>query len=170
VKTLPIALVGLIAATAAGCGSSGDGNGGAGGTTGAASGSITWKEGGAAQAATIVAGARARTSTSDLVQITGGNSDGVGVSFGVSTLAPPLTTGPFTCEVTDSTAPFASFAYVGGDDSSGVPACSITLTTLGETTGMRTAGTFSATIPLDSGATLTVTDGVFDVVLTVTAF
>jgi hypothetical protein len=161
----------LIAAGAAACGSSGTGNAdGSGGTPGTAAGTITWKDGGAAQAATFVSGSRARNSASDLVQITGSNSAGVAVSFGVATLAPPLATGSFTCNATTASQPFASFAYTNSSGSSDVPTCNITLTTLGEATGTRAVGTFNATLSLDSGATVSLTDGVFDVMLIVTAF
>ena len=88
------------------------------------------------------------------------------MSFGVATAMPPLTTGTFACGVTSATAPFASLSYTG-NSSSLAATCSITLTTLGATTGSHATGTFTGSIALDSGGTAVITDGVFDVMLTV---
>lgn len=158
----------LVHLVAAGCGSSNsaapDGGGGTGGTT-TSGGSITWKENGQAHTAAFASGSRAMSSASDFVQFVGSEST-VAVSFGVATAMPPLTTGTFACGVTSATAPFASLSYTG-NSSSLAPTCSITLTTLGATTGSHATGTFTGSIALDSGGTAMITDGVFDVMLTV---
>jgi hypothetical protein len=158
----------LVSVVAAGCGPSSnaraDGGGGTGGTT-SSGGSITWKENGQAHTAAFASGSRASSSASDFVQFVGSEST-VAVSFGVATAEPPLTTGTVACGVSSATAPFASFSYTG-NNSGLASTCSITLTTLGDVTGSHATGTFSGSIALDSGGTAVITDGVFDVVLTV---
>jgi hypothetical protein len=54
------------------------------------------------------------------------------------------------------------------NDSSQMETCTIVLSTVGDTTGSRATGTFSGTVPLKSGGSATITNGVFDVTLTVT--
>jgi hypothetical protein len=53
------------------------------------------------------------------------------------------------------------------NDSSQMATCTIVLSTVGDTTGSRATGTFSGTVPLKSGGSATITNGVFDVTLTV---
>jgi hypothetical protein len=167
VRFASVAVV-LVSVVAAGCGGSNnarpDGGGGTGGTT-TGGGSMTWKQNGQAHTAAFASGSRAISSASDFVQFVGSEST-VAVSFGVATAAPPLTTGTTACGATSATAPFASFSYTG--NSAGLASsCSITLTTLGDVTGSHSTGTFSGSISLDSGGTAEITDGVFDVMLTV---
>jgi len=158
----------LVFVVAAGCGGSNnaraDGGGGTGGTT-SSGGSMTWKQNGQAHTAAFASGSRAISTASDFAQFVGSEST-VAVSFGVATAAPPLTTGTTACGVSSATAPFASFSYTG--NSTGLASsCTITLTTLGDVTGSHATGTFSGSISLDSGGTAEITDGVFDVTLTV---
>jgi hypothetical protein len=153
----------LVYVVVAGCGSSKSAApDGGGGTSG---GSITWKENGQAHTAAFAAGSRAISSASDFVQFVGSEST-VAVSFGVATETPPLTTGTAACGVTGASAPFATLSYTG-NNSALATTCSISLTTLGDTTGSRAAGTFAGSVALDSGGTAVITDGVFDVMLTV---
>jgi hypothetical protein len=177
----------LTVAAAAGCGPSSDrnsdasgradandggggrgGNGGGGGSGGAASGDVfTWKESGTQHTATLAGASRVNSASSEKINIIGGDASGTAVTLGVATLVPPLTPGSFACGAVSNTEPTALMSYTN-NDSSQMATCTIVLSTVGDTTGSRARGTFSGTVPLRSGGSATITDGVFDVTLTVT--
>lgn len=154
-----------------GCGSGGgtspDGGGGGGGATG--SGNFTWKDGATLHTALFASGSRVKSASLDLVQITGSDS-GSGVSFGVTLMPPPLVTGSYACSDNGAgTGRTVSIDYTVGGASSLAPTCAITMTTLGDATGTKVSGTFSATVPFSDGTTRTITEGKFDVSLTVSS-
>ncbi|HEY5450850.1 MAG TPA: hypothetical protein VIQ54_18980 [Polyangia bacterium] len=163
----------LVVAAAAGCGPSGSGggggsggNGGGGGSAGGASGDVfTWKESGTLHVATIAGASRVRSAASDAITIIGGDAAGTAVTTGMATAVPPLMPGSFACGPSNTTAPFALLSY--SHNGSGQTECTFVLSTLGETTGSRATGTFSGSVPLESGGSAVITEGVFDVMLTV---
>jgi hypothetical protein len=149
-----------IAAVLAGCG-----GGEAGAPAGA--GTITWKENGALHATSFASASRVKTVNSDMLQVAGGTASGIGIAFGVVVMPPPLAQTTYTFNG-GTGYPIVSMSYQSGGSSSNVPtAISIVLTSLGATTGTSAAGTFTATLPLGNGTTKTLTDGKFDLALTV---
>jgi len=147
-------------------GGSGGANGG-GGSGGAASGDVfTWKESGTLHVATTAGASRVNGPASQSINIIGGDAAGTAVTLGIAQPVPPLTTGSFACGPVTTTAPSALLSYTN-NDSSQMETCTIVLSTLGDTTGSRAKGTFSGTVPLRSGGSAVITDGVFDVTLTV---
>jgi len=172
----------LMVAAAAGCGPSsnpntdaggtagangGGGSSGGGGSGGAASGDVfTWKESGTLHTATVAGASRVNSASSQSINVIGGDAAGTAVTLGIATPVPPLTTGSFACGPITSTAPSALMSYTN-NDSSQMETCTIVLSTLGDATGSRAKGTFSGTVPLKSGGSAVITEGVFDVTLTV---
>jgi hypothetical protein len=170
-RALAVAL--LIVAALAGCGGGGGGttdaaSTGTAGTGGAAAGKLlTWKENGAAHAALVASAARVKSATSDIVQVSGGEASGTALSFGVAVQSPPLAAGTYTFNG-GTGYPIVSMSYGVGGVSSSIPtAISIVFTALGDTTGSHAVGTFTATLPFGDGTTKTITDGKFDLTLTV---
>jgi hypothetical protein len=160
----------VLAVALAGCG----GGGGAtdGGTAGTGGGAgtgklLTWKENGVAHTALVASAARVKSATSDILQASGSDAAGTALSFGVVVQPPPLalTTYDFNG---GAGYPIVSMSYNAGGVTSSVPtAISIVFTALGDTTGSHAAGTFTATLPHGDGTTKTITDGKFDLTLTV---
>jgi hypothetical protein len=173
-RQIAVALTFVLLAAAPGCGSSSGGSpdGGGGGLGGASgNGTFRWKEAGTQHTASFAAAAGVKSANLDMVQVTGSNANSEGVSFGVGMMTPPLVAGGYACSdsATVGSGRIVSIAYTLGAASSLAPTCAITVTTLGETTGTRVTGTFSATVPFDDGTTHTITDGVYDVSLTVSS-
>ena len=167
------AQIAAVAVLAGGCGSSGNrGDGGvtADGNFPSGTGTLTWKDNGTMHAALFATGSRVVTATLDYLQVAGGESAGMtGLSFGVAT-PPMLAPGPFACSEAGMNGRIVSFAYETGGSNSSVPtACTVDLTMLGESSGTRAKGSFSAVVTLDDGSARTITDGVFDVALVVSA-
>jgi hypothetical protein len=159
-----------IAIAGAGCGSSGGGGDGGNMNDGGVpslSGAISWKDNGAATTTTFAAAARVKSATLDMVQVTGSNSGGTGLSFAVAT-PPPLVPGSYSCGI-GANMEIVSFAYTVGSASGNVFTCAVDIETIGEAAGTKVTGTFSATVPLDNGMTRTITGGVFDVAQTVSS-
>ena len=155
-------------AGAGGGGGGSGGNGGGGGSAGATSGGVvTWNENGTPHTATVAGGSRVRSAASDTIQIVGADAAGTAVTLDVATPVPPLTPGSFACGSTSTADPIVSIAYTNSGGGQ-MPTCTIVISTLGDTTGSHATGTFNATVPLRSGGTATITNGVFDVTLTVT--
>jgi hypothetical protein len=173
-ERIAVVLVSSFVAVAASCGGSGGGTptGGAGtGGVGTAAGTMTWKEGGKAHAATFANATRVKASTSDGLQLVGSESSGTALALGLLARMPPtLAPGSFSCANNAAGMVITSGSYtMQTTSSSGVPtACTIDLTTLGDATGSHTTGTFAATFSAN-GATQEVTDGKFDLPLNVTS-
>jgi hypothetical protein len=157
----------LAAAFAAGCGGSSPAGSSMGpGETGSGI-ELTWKENGTAHGAQYPSAVRI-TSTRDMLQIAGGEAGGTGIAFGVVAMPPPLALGTFACG--GAGYPIVTISYTVGTTSSTIAtACSVTLTTLGDTTGSHVTGTFSATLPFSDGTTKTLTEGKFDLMQTVSS-
>ena len=99
----------------------------------------------------------------DLLQISGGEPTGIGISFGVAA-TPPLGPTTVACNMTGMR-PFVSFSYTGTDpvwDS-----CSVTVSTLVLTGTTRATGTFEAVFTKTGGGTKTLSDGSYDLPMTV---
>jgi len=155
----------LLCAAGAGCGSSGGGpgDGGATGDTGiAANGVLTWKEGGTVHSAPFAAAAMARSSMLDLLQITGAEPT-IGLSFGIAVRPPPLVAGSYACG--GAGYPIVSFTYTGTEGE--MFSCAIELTSVGTVTGAHAVGRFSATLGVPGGGSKVITDGQFDIPVTV---
>jgi hypothetical protein len=155
----------LLFAIAAGCSSGGaSGDGGAPRDTGSALGSgiLTWKEGGTMHTAQFATGTMARSASLDLLEVTGADV-AVGLSFGVASMPPPLIAGAYACGGTGY--PIVSLAYTGTDGQ--MLTCAIDLTSVGTVAGAHTVGTFSASLGVAGGGIKAITDGRFDVVMTV---
>jgi hypothetical protein len=170
-RVMTAAFLAAAAIVVVGCGSQGgttldNGHGGNFGTSGA--GTLTWKDSGTMHTALFPSAARVKSSVSDMVQVTGGDSTGAAVAFGVGE-TPPLVAGSYTCGDRGAGRRVVSISYGFGGASSVIPTCAIEITSLGETTGTRIIGAFTATLPFDNGTTRIITDGKFDVALTVSS-
>lgn len=165
----------VIAVALAGCGGgSGSADGSAMGTAGtggpAGQGTLTWKEAGTMHTALIASATRTKSAALDVLMITGGEASNTGVGFNVAVQPPPLAAGTFTFNPAGGY-PIVSASYQANGVSATAPtAVSIDLTVLGDTTGTHAVGTFSATFSFPGGTTKTVTDGKFDLALTVSSF
>ena len=150
------------------CGSGGD-SGADGGTSKGTSttGNITWKDDGVGHTVLIASAAIVKSAQMDLLQISGGESSGVALSFGI-VAKPTLVPGSFTCAST-GTYPIVSFVYTAPGTGTLVDSCAIEITTIGAKTGDRTTGTFSTTVPLTAGGKKLVNEGKFDLPTTVSS-
>jgi hypothetical protein len=167
-RTAGLGCAAILAAVAVGCGSgNGSGNTNDGGVPSGPA-ALSWNEDGTMHTALIAAAARVKSATLDMVQITGGESTGTGIAFGVST-PPPLVPGSYSCDASGTNGVITTLTYSSGNASSGVPTCTIEITSIGETTGTKVTGSFSAMVTLDNGMPKTLTDGTFNVSLTVSA-
>ncbi|HEY4188767.1 MAG TPA: hypothetical protein VGP07_27110 [Polyangia bacterium] len=159
-----------MAASLLGCGSGGAPGGlrgGAGGTTATGSGSMTWKDDGAAHGASFATGVLARTSVTDLLEVSGADTAGMAIAFALSTPT-PIAAAPFTCAQVGTNGIIVSLVYTTtGNATNSTQSCAINLATVGTTTGAHAIGTFSAVIALTAGGTKTLSDGQFDLPLTV---
>jgi hypothetical protein len=158
--TLPAAL--LMAGLVAGCGSGGNGGSTNDGGVPPGGAGLSWKDNGTMLTATFATGTRTKSSMLDMLQVVGANSAERAVALGVST-RPPLVPGTYTCNASATNGVVVTIVV---DEATMWSGCTITIGTLGETTGTRATGSFSATFT-DAGNTKTVTDGLFDVALTV---
>jgi hypothetical protein len=155
-----------------GCGSGGgsapgDGGGGTGGAGSGAGGTLIWQDDGATHRAGFAAASLVHGATLDLLQITGGESTGIGISFGVGSRTPPIVAGTYQCAQT-GTGPIVSFAYTAPNVDPVYTSCTIWITTIGVSGGTHCTGTFSAVFPLTgSGGSKAITAGTFDLPLTV---
>jgi hypothetical protein len=125
--------------------------------TGGGSG-LTWLDNGTRHTALYPAAARAISAMTDFVQVSGGEASGIGISFGIA-MPPPLVPGSYPCGVSGNRI-IVSFSY-GNGSAGNSTTCTVTLTSVGDATGGRAVGTFSAV----SGASMIT--GTFDVPLTV---
>jgi len=163
-----IHLLALVFACLLACGSddepAGGGDGGAGSGPPSGVGNLSWLEDGVRRTALVSAAARVTSLMTDMLQVSGGQSGGIGIAFGVST-PPPLAPGTYTCGLTGNNV-ITTFSY---NDAGVFQTCTITLTSVGAKTGERAVGTFSATFPAAGGGTKAITGGTFDIPQTVTA-
>ena len=153
----------LFATLIAGCGSGNNAgnNGGEGGVPGGAG--VTWKDNGTQQTASFGAATRTKSATLDMLQVVGSNAAGRAAGFVVSS-PPPLLPGPYACSDTGVN---GRIVTITADEATMFQSCMIDIGAIGETTGTRTTGSFSAPFTLSGGGTKTITDGQFDLMLTV---
>jgi hypothetical protein len=167
--TLSPALAVVLLAALSGCGGSSGGGHAPDGGGPSGTGTFTWKDGGTIHTALFASGARVTSAGLDMVQVTGSDA-GAAVSFGVSLRPPPLLPGAYACSDNGAaTGRIVSIDYTIGTVSGLAPTCAITLTSFGDSTGTHATGTFSATVPLSDGTTRMITDGAYDVPLTVSS-
>ena len=161
------AWLGLGASVLIACGS-GSGAGGDAGIGTSTTGNITWKDDGVVHKSLISSAAMVKSAQMDLLQIAGGEANGVAaLSFGIGA-KPTLVPGSFTCAATGMY-PIVSFVYTAPGTGTLVDSCAIEITTIGAKTGDRTTGTFSTTVPLTAGGKKLVTEGKFDLPTTVSS-
>ena len=176
-----------------GCGSSGlpsdgGGHGGAGGTGGGAgggggttdmdagacgpapgiggvstAGTVSWLDDGIPQCAALIETTRTTSTTSDFIGVIAvGVDSAYSVDIIVSTAGAPLG-GSYSCSGGIAVPPYTMLGIIDPDENGSADTCTITITSAGSTT-THAQGTFSGTISGD-GATRTITNGVFDVVV-----
>lgn len=162
----------LIVATALAAGIPGCGSGGGAGAmndggTPPGSGTLTWKDGATPYAALAPAASRVTSAQFDMVQIAGGVAGGgAAIAFDVG-VAPPLVPGSYACSDSGTGGRIVSISYLeGAAMSSGLSDCTIDIASIGDATGTRVTGTFSATLNVGGGAKQ-ITDGTFDIALIV---
>jgi hypothetical protein len=128
-------------------------------------GKLNWLDDGTRQNAVFAAAAMARSSMLDLLQITGSTANGAAAtSFGVAAM-PPLGLGAVACGTGGY--PFSTITYSPGAESV-YTSCSVTVSTLVLTGTPHVSGKFEAVFPKTGGGTKTISDGTFDLPLTVT--
>jgi hypothetical protein len=173
-RGVAVVAAGALALLAVACGGSDQGAGpptGSGGAGGAGSGTLTWKEAGAAHNAMFAAAARVKSATSDMVQVTGADTAATAVSFGIVLMPPPLTAGAYSCSESASNGRIITMTYKpsGSSDVLVPTACTITISSIGDAAGTRVVGDFSATLPAASGPPKMITEGKFNIAQTVNA-
>jgi hypothetical protein len=162
--TISLAAFALLGALAAGCGSGGNGNrDGAAGNGNPTGSSLSWKENGTAHSALFPSAALARSATLDLLEIAGAETT-LGLAFGIGVKPPPIVAGSYACG--GAAYPIVSFAY--GQDGVSMT-CTLDLTSVGLDADGRAVGTFSASISVTGGGTKSITEGKFDLALTVSS-
>jgi len=142
----------------AGCGGDGDG-------TTPAGRHVTWKDDGAAKTATLTVATKGASGTMESREILGTSPD-VGVSIFVSAAA-PLSAQTFDCSaLTAGQTATVSYTESDGGLQLSMQTCTVNLTQVGEVGGASVVGTFTATFNLDAGGTKTITNGNFNVPVT----
>jgi hypothetical protein len=167
VGLLPVlAMSSLSACGSGGRSSPGDGGGaGAGGAGGAGSGQMTWLEDGVRHTALFASGSRVTSASLDYLQVTGSDSSGAAVSFGVAT-PPPLVPGVYTCGLTGGN---IIVSLAANDSSDNATSCTIAVASVGAASGARATGGFQGNLAATGGGTKMITEGEFDVELIVSA-
>jgi hypothetical protein len=128
-------------------------------------GRLTWLDDGTRHTAYFATAALARSAMMDFLQIAGGESTGVGISFGIVAI-PPI--GPSTVMCGATAVPFASFSYGPGVEPLAT-SCSVTVSTIQLAGTTRVTGTFEAVFPKTGGGTKALTAGDFDLAMTVSS-
>jgi hypothetical protein len=148
-----------------GCGGGGNGGNGSGngGSTGATSGGMSWVQDGARHTAMFVTGQRTVDARTDYLQIMAMDASEE-IALEVST-PPPLAPGMYKCGPATVERIIVTFTTSGA-----LQTCAIDIGAVGAQSGDHATGTFSATVTLPGGQASTITDGVFDVTLSVTSF
>jgi hypothetical protein len=168
---LPALLVTTLALASTGCGGGGSGTPGPGdGGVPPGSGTLNWLDDGARKNAVSPSAALARSSLMDYLQVTGSVAGGnAAVSFGVAA-TPPITPDTILCGGPGGTGqrPFASVGYTSGTDPIAT-SCSVTISTIVLTDPPHVTGTFEAVFPKTGGGTKTISDGHFDLAMTVSS-
>jgi hypothetical protein len=178
---LLLALVGCSSSPNQTAGTTGTGgSGGRGGTCTTRSGvdassgeSLSWKDNGTPACAVGASVSRQTTALVDTIQIYGATSTSQSVDIVLSSYSGPLG-GTYSCQPGDgATAPKVTFSYVGshGGGSAMMSQCSVTISFGQNSAGIQNAqGTFSGTVASDAidGGTYAITDGVFDLPVTLT--
>ncbi|HLK88766.1 MAG TPA: hypothetical protein VKZ18_02670, partial [Polyangia bacterium] len=135
--------------------------------------SLSWKDNGTPACAANASVVRRTTALVDTTQIYGATSANLSVDIVLSSYAGPLG-GTYTCRSGDGgTAPNVTFDYVGshGGGTATMSQCSVTIAFTQDTAGVQHAtGTFSGTVASDAidGGTYVITDGAFDLPVTLT--
>ncbi|HVV52762.1 MAG TPA: hypothetical protein VHO06_24085 [Polyangia bacterium] len=162
------ALALAFALAAGGCGSSGAAKG-EGGVLGCqpilgGGGTMSWVDDGTQACATSAVATFEDTSLSTLFNLVAATTT-VGIDFSVSTvLGPAAIGGSYSCVPLDSLS--VTFDYTQAKTSTAATSCGFMLNMQG-TAGVHATGTFSATLTLTGGATKSITDGAFDVPVTI---
>jgi len=126
-------------------------------------GTMTWLLNGESECTTYAMTTRTTDSSMDFIEIVGSTSTAVGIGVTVASYTGPLS-GTYTCSesIVDGG---ATVIFVYG--SVNVTECTITITQAGSA-NVNAQGTFSASGAFIDGGTANITDGTFDVAVTVT--
>jgi hypothetical protein len=132
---------------------------------------FSWKEGGVLHTAPSATATRTKGNSADSLVLAGVDGSGVSIELQVVAMPFPMLTllpgSGLNCSV-PGPGFNATFKYsVGGASSADWAACSIDFRELGDVTGSRTTGVFSAMFML-AGNPTTITEGMFDLPLIVT--
>jgi hypothetical protein len=154
------------------------GTGGAGGTTDmdagacgpavglggvSTAGTVSWFDNGFPQCAALIETTRTTSTTSDFIGVIAVSVDSqYSIDVIVSTDGAPLG-GSYSCNGSIAVPPYTMLGIIDPDENGTADTCTITITSAGSAT-THAQGTFSGTISGD-GATRTITNGVFDVVI-----
>jgi hypothetical protein len=157
---LGIALVLSLAGCGTGAASSGDGGNG-GGVAGAGGSRLTWLDDGVAQTANLAIASRMLGSKSDFLEIIGSEASGTGITLTVS--GPPTLGGTYDCG--GDAGAYVAITYTG---TTHAQSCTISVTSAGMKAGANAAGKFSAVLVTTGGAIKALTEGSFDVPVTIT--
>lgn len=128
-------------------------------------GSLTWLDDGTRHSASFATAALSRSTMMDYLLVAGGESSGVGISFGIAA-TPPLSASTVACG--SGQYPFASFSYNPGV-AAVYTSCAVTISTITLTGTTHVTGTFQAVFPKTGGGSKTLSDGKFDLAMTVTS-
>jgi len=156
-----VALVSIV--IGCGGGGSGDAKGpGACTATGTPGASLSWDDDGTFECASSVAVVNTISTSATRLSVTAAQPSGLGLSFGVTTQLAAIE-GAYTCTPTATAQ--VSFDYEQGSIDTSSQDCAISFGSSPDG-GTDVTGTFSGTFNLASGATKTVTNGVFDAPVT----
>lgn len=156
-----LALAAVLSAGAAGCGSR-TARGGGGGSDGGYNGTVSWQDDGVLHQTSFATASVVSSSGINILQIAGGEANGIGIAFGVSTKMPmPITIGVFQCGPADGGAyppyPVTSFSYTAPGVDPLFQSCTLNIDLLGG----AIEGRFSAVLTKTAGGTKAITDGTF---------
>jgi len=144
----------VLSAALGGCGSSSSSSGGR---------HITWKDDGTSQSAIVTLAQRTMQGTSDYLNLLGTNSS-VGITIVVGTTGRALGAETFMCNQTTSDQTVTlTYSDADGGTLPTTQSCSVKVTQPGALNGASATGTFSAVFNLDGGGTKSITEGSFNV-------
>ena len=136
--------------------------------TGTSSGSISWKDNGTSQCAALAIVDRTTATLADTIEIDATTLNNTGVDIALSSYNGPLG-GMYSCQVGNgTTAPNVMFIVIGttSGGSAAMSDCSVTINFTQDSAGIEHAqGTFSGTVTGDGGTDV-ITDGTFDLTVT----
>jgi hypothetical protein len=124
---------------------------------------ITWKDDGTSEKAIVTLAMRGMQGTSDYLNLLGTNSS-VGITIVVGATGRSLGAETFTCNQTASDQTVTlTYSDADGGTLPTIQGCTVAVTQAGVLSGGPATGTFSAVFNLASGGTKSITEGSFNV-------